>query len=424
MILGAQANSDEHVAGIDIGPRYEARVRTGIEQNRKSGASIKVVDARGHRIVGAKVSVRQTSHDFLFGCAFPMWSEPPKQLGEKGWENWNRYFTRLFNYTTTENSLKWGPMEPQEGKLRWEATDFLISWARERNIKIKGHNLIWALPEHGFPKWLEKYSPDEIARRAKERIFSVMGRVRKDIPIWDVVNEPVHLHWFEQHWSSDYVLDSYKWAREADPNATLVINDYAGFRGDVDKFVPMVKDLLKKGAPIDAIGEQAHDPPHWYSPKEIFDTLDKMATTGLRIHITELTYPSNDAEITGGFVHGKWDEENQGRFYRYFLTLAFSHPSVDAITLWAMWDGSSWLKPGGIIRQDWTPKPAYEAMDDLINNKWMTRFDAVSDTNGEVRFRGFQGEYEVSVTCADGRHATTKVHLERGKKGEWQIRVG
>lgn len=422
LLLAASASAS-HVAGIDIGAEYEARVRAGIEQNRKSGACLKVIDGQGRPVAGATVTVEQTSHDFLFGCAYPAWKGIPQHLGEEGWENWNRYFTRLFNFTTSENALKWGPTEPEKGKLRWEGGDFMVSWCRKRGIKIKGHTLIWAYEGHGFPNWLKQHTPEEIDRLAKEHIGALMSRHRNDIRMWDVVNEPVHLHWFEDNWSKDYILRSYKWAREADPEATLVINDYAGFRGDVDKFVPMVKDLLSKGAPIDAIGEQAHDPPHWYSPREIFSTLDKMASTGLRIHLTELTYPSNGADITGGFVAGKWDEENQGRFYRYFMTLAFSHPKVDAITLWAMWDGSSWLKPGGIIRQDWTPKPAYHALDDLINNKWKTRFEARTDSNGEVRFRGFHGGYRVSVDAGANKGTTDHFRLASGTTNAWIVAV-
>lgn len=424
ILPGTYASAESgYIAGIDIGAEYEARVRAGIEHNRKSSARIEVVDAKNRKVVGAKVSVKQKSHDFLFGCAFPLWHEPPKRLGKDGWDNWNRYFTRLFNYTTSENSLKWGPIEPQEGVFRLEPVDFMISWCRERNIKIKGHNLIWGLPKHGFPEWLEKYSPEEIAVRARDHIRTLMSRCREDIRIWDVVNEPIHLHWFEEQWSPDHVLDSYKWARECDPDAVLVINEYAGFRGDADKFVPFVKNLLRKGAPIDAIGEQAHDPPYWYSPKEIFDTLDKMASTGLPIHLTELTYPSNGAEITGGFVKGKWDEEKQAEFYHYFVTLCFSHPKVEAITLWAMWDGSSWLKNGGIIREDWTPKPAYYALDDLINNKWKTNFESYTDTNGEVRFRGFHGDYEVTVTTASGKTMKMTMHVAKDSNNVLRIEM-
>lgn len=413
--------ADDFVAGIDIGKDYEARVRSGIEQNRKSAAVIEVVGKNGAKVAGATVSVKQTSSDFLFGCAFPMWSEPPKRLGPRGWEKWNSYFTRVFNYATTENSIKWGPMEPEEGKVRWESADFIAKWCRQRSIELKGHNLVWPLDRGGTPEWVYQYPPDKIGDLVKQRIDMVLGRYKDDIKIWDVVNEPVHLHRLETAWSKDYVLLSYKWAREADPKATLVINDYANFRGAVDEFVPLVKDLLAKGAPIDVIGEQAHDSPYWYSPRDIFDTLDRMGSTGLRIHLTELTYPSNNAAITGTFAKGKWDEAKQAEFYRYLMTLAFSHPNVDAITLWAFWDGSSWLKGGGIVREDWTPKPAFEAVGDLINNKWKTRFESRSDTNGQVRFHGFHGDYEITVTSLTGKTAKMTTHLAKGSEARAKV---
>lgn len=413
LALVAALPVDAHIAGMNIGPQYEARVRDGIEHNRKSRASIRVIYANGKPVVGAAVKVEQESHDFLFGCAFPAWREPPLKMGLNGWENWNRYFTRLFNYTTSENSFKWGPLESREGYYNWAPVDFMIDWCKQRNIKIKGHTLIWALKSHGVPDWVMERSPDDIEQLAHQRIETIINRSKKDVHIWDVVNEPIHVRGFETAWSKDYAVKSYRWAHEADPSACLVINDYAGFRGAVNEFVPYVQDLIARGAPIDAIGEQAHDSPYWYSPKEIFDTLDKMASTGLPIHLTELTYPSDGSEIIGGFVKGKWDEENQGRFYRYFATLAFSHPNVEALTLWAMWDGSTWLPNGGIIRQDWTPKPAYEALYDLINNQWRTRFEATSDTNGQVRFHGFHGDYKVTVTAGRKSRAAA-FHLSKG----------
>lgn len=411
----------EPVAGVSIGNEYEARVKAGIEANRKSGACISVLDARGNKVTAASVSVRQTGHDFLFGCAFPAWSEVPPTMGEEGWVNWTKHFTRLFNYTTSENSLKWKPLEPEKGKYRWEPVDFMVGFCKEHNIKIKGHTLVWPWDKQGVPDWILEYTPEQISETVKHRIETVVGKYKNDIPVWDVVNEPIHLDWYDEHWSRDYAVDSFKWTREADPNALLAINDYAGFRGAVDQFVPYVQNLLDKGTPIDAIGEQAHDHPYWYSPDDIFRTLDKMASTGLDIHLTEFTYPSDGAEIKGDFMQGNWSEEKQAAFYRYFFTLAFSHPKVEAITLWAMWDGRTWLKQGGIIREDWTPKPAYEALDDLINNKWKTRFESRSDINGEVRFRGFHGTYEVTVTAPGGEKTTQTFHLVKGQDNQIKV---
>ena len=422
VLIAAQCvHSDDLVAGIDIGKDYEARVRSGIEQNRKSGAIIDIVSRSGAKVMGANVTVKQTSSDFLFGCAFPLWSEPPKSLGEAGWSDWNNYFTRVFNYATTENSFKWGPMEPVEGQVHWESTDFIVKWCRDHNIKLKGHNLVWATEDGtGTPGWVYKYPPSKVEELFKKRIAEVMGRYKSDIRIWDVVNEPVHLHNLEKAWRADYVAESFKLARAADPTATLILNDFSSFVGANQWIVPLAKNLVKKGVPIDVLAEQAHDPPYWYTPKDILGVLDEMAETGLRIHLTELTYPSDNQKITG-FVQGKWDEQKQGEFYRYFMTLAFSHPSVDAVTVWNLWDGCTWLKHGGIIREDWTPKPAYAALDDLINNKWKTRFESRTDSNGQVRFHGFHGDYEVTVTAPDGRMTTAKTHLSRGSDAHVEI---
>lgn len=411
----------EPIAGVDIGREYEARVRSGIEANRKSSASIRVLDKNGKEVVGATVAVKQTSHDFLFGCSFPAWSTVPESMGKEGWANWTKYFTQLFNYTTSENSLKWKPLEPVKDKYKWEPVDFMVGFCKEHNIKMKGHTLVWAWDKQGVPDWILDYTPEQVSTAVKHRIDTVVSKYKKQIPVWDVVNEPIHNHWYDEHWKKDYAVDSFKWAREANPDALLAINDYSGIRGEVDRFVPYVQDLLDKGAPIDAIGEQAHDQPYWYSPDEIFKTLDKMASTGLDIHLTEFTYPSDDAEIKGSFMQGRWDEQKQAEFYRYFFTLSFSHPRVEAITLWAMWDGSTWLKQGGIVRKDWTPKPAYEALDELINNKWKTRFEAHSDANGEVKFSGFHGSYEVAVTTPGGKTTTRTFHLAKGQGNELDI---
>jgi hypothetical protein len=39
-----------------------------IEKHRKADARIRVLDAAGRAVVGAKITAEQTGHDFLFGC--------------------------------------------------------------------------------------------------------------------------------------------------------------------------------------------------------------------------------------------------------------------------------------------------------------------------------------------------------------------
>lgn len=82
------------------------------------------------------------------------------------------------------------------------------------------------------------------------------------------------------------------------------------------------------------------------------------------------------------------------------------------ITWWNLGDGTAdgneGVAGGGLADNDFNPKPAYKALDQLINHDWTTNLETKSDTDGNVKFRGFHGTYEVEV--AD-RGKTTKFRL-------------
>ena len=62
------------------------------------------------------------------------------------------------------------------------------------------------------------------------------------------------------------------------------------------------------------------------------------------------------------------------------------------------------------MRFDMTEKPAYKVLDRLINQEWNTSFEkCMEDT--ELQFRGFYGEYEISV---DGK--TYRVNFDKDGK--------
>lgn len=49
-------------------PALVKRIDDGIERNRKGEVTLRVVDAAGKPVSGAALSIRQKTHDFLFGC--------------------------------------------------------------------------------------------------------------------------------------------------------------------------------------------------------------------------------------------------------------------------------------------------------------------------------------------------------------------
>jgi hypothetical protein len=60
-----------------------------------------------------------------------------------------------------------------------------------------------------------------------------------------------------------------------------------------------------------------------------------------------------------------------------------------------------------------TPKPAYLALDRLINHEWRTNIEC--ECESEFSFRGFYGEYEIEVT-ENGKTETYTVMLDKNGK--------
>ena len=69
-------------------------------------------------------------------------------------------------------------------------------------------------------------------------------------------------------------------------------------------------------------------------------------------------------------------------------------------------------KWSGIMTRDVQPKPAYHALNQLVNREWKTRLSAKADAAGKLAFRGFRGKYRLSWTDASGRTATRDVEVK------------
>ena len=86
-----------------------------------------------------------------------------------------------------------------------------------------------------------------------------------------------------------------------------------------------------------------------------------------------------------------------------------------AITWWNVVDGCG-LKGeptvSGLFTRDMQPKPAYYALDNLINHEWKTNLTLKADENGQVKFRGFKGKYKLSWTDEKGESHFIMYHLK------------
>jgi endo-1,4-beta-xylanase len=407
-----------------IEAEYLTKAKSNIEKYRKGNAVFTFKDSSGMPIKNLKVEVSQVSQDFLFGALlFDLVDFKNKNQVNKS--TYQSLFKEVFNFGVLP--FYWNSYEGEQGKPKWQHMNETIEWSKQNGITLKGHPLAWTHIA-GMPRWL-KGMPLEMSRDLlKARIYNNVAGHKEDIKIWDVVNEPVTtLPWElalkDTSWNENaryqvkeitqdqitpWVYDAFHWADQANPSdGHFILNEfYQIAKPSVrEKFYNLVKELQAKKMPLHGIGIQAHEPHEmWFSPIEVYKTLDLYQEFNLPIHITEFIPQSSGKSILGWREGEVWTEKAQADFAEQFYTLVFSHPKVVSINWWSFSDASSWLKGGGIVDKDLNPKPVYNTLKKLIKQDWLTQLMQLStDQNGEIKFRGFGGKYELKITTSENK---------------------
>jgi len=382
-----------------------AATDAAIEKHRKADARVGVVDVQGQPLGGVKVSVEQISHEFLFGCNIYMFDRYREESHNKAYK---RRFAELFNYATVGFYWRW--YESERGKPQYDYTAKVVAWCRDHGIRMKGHPLLWG-DQAGVPPWSQGQPSPEIQR---QRVVDIMQRYQNRIEFWEVVNEPSHL-------AEPKIDQPYRWAREADPGAYLIVNDYHVLADGCPGFLKLLTEAKQNGVSFDGIGIQAHEPRAMRFPLDrVEEILDRYASLGEELHITEFTPASSGQEISGSHREGVWDEAAQADYAVKFYRVCFAHPSMRAITWWDLCDHGSWLTGGGMLRADMSPKPVYEQLKRLIHEEWMTRTNATTDADGRFSFRGFFGEYRVMLDLPTGK-VERRLRVRKGKPNDFVV---
>ncbi|MBD3184094.1 hypothetical protein GF312_17550 [Candidatus Poribacteria bacterium] len=387
-----------------------------IEKHRKSDAVVKIINQDEKPVPDVKIKIRQISSDFLFACNVTLitgelgekipiehYRFQPRLESEKQVEEFKKRFLDLFNCATVP--LYWKAVEPVEGKPDYSSVDRVIKWLKSNEINIKGHTLVWV---HGdnLPLWFRAYPPQEQRKLIKKHIQDVVSRFKGRVDMWDMVNEAA---WANNTLAGmsmgEYTSLPFIWAREADPDVLLAIND-------AHKIIPPTEMVRYWGflycmnqnqVPYDIIGVQVHVNHDERFPLEnIREILRKYSELKKPIHVTEFTPGSQGIPIRSSWKQGNWTEGEQAEYVERFYRLCFSIPAVKSIGWWDLSDYSAWVVKGGLIREDMTPKPAYETLKKLIHETWKTNLEGKTDQKGLFKFRGFHGKY--------------KIQLELGKK--------
>jgi endo-1,4-beta-xylanase len=296
---------------------------------------------------------------FLVGAALA-----PEQLDS---ERHTTLLTKHFNSITPENAMKPGPLQPEEGEFNWDTADRMVEFAKENGIAIHGHTLVWHQQaaewmfedEEGNPLEPTEENKELVLQRMEDHIRAVVDRYKDDIIVWDVVNEVIdeseadcmrRSSWYELT-GKDYIVRAFEIAREVDPDAVLLINDYSTTNPDKRACIyNLVEELQGMGVPVDGIGMQMHINIQYPTAAAVEDTIKKFAELG-EVHITELDMSiyANDTDS-----YESVPEEvmvKQGfRYQEIFEVLKEQADSISSVTFWGMGDDHTWLKTFPVAR--------------------------------------------------------------------------
>ena len=400
-----------------------------IEKHRKTDATVSVIDAAGKPVPGAKITVEQTRHAFLFGSNIFKWDGLPNPETEAAYRE---QFAALLNYATLP--FYWTMYERRRGEPIHEHTEQVARWCRASGVATKGHPLAWNM---GDPAWLPD-DLEEIRRLQMARIEDCVSRFSGLIDRWDVVNEathfdredfvrrraPKHSAMWKKVGQMEFTRQCFTHARKAGPKATLLINDY---RTDpaCERVIEQLVDEDGRRM-YDVIGIQSHMHGGAWPTGKIWEVCERFARFGVPLHFTETTILSG-ARGWDKPRGSEWPSTAEGEAYQAqhvvrFYTMLFSHPAVEAITWWDFSDYQSWKgAPAGFLRSDMTPKPAYHELMKLVKGKWWTTTTLETGGNGTAEFRGFLGDYRVTVTVG-GREPVEKAFtLGKGEPNRWVV---
>ena len=177
-------------------------------------------------------------------------------------------FIPHFSSLTAENEMKPEALQPREGSFNFSDSNKLMALAKENNMKVRGHTLVWHAQT---PDWFFKdkdgnliYDKKDITdedrqlviQRLEDHIEGVLDYFGDSVYVWDVVNETVsddgnYIHrpspWYRVL-GNDFMNVAFNKAHEVNPNIKLFYNDYnAEMVYKRGRTLSMLRDLINDG---------------------------------------------------------------------------------------------------------------------------------------------------------------------------------
>jgi len=255
-------------------------------------------------------------------------------------------YSDYWNQITPENAGKWGSVQRTAASApNYAALDAIYDYTQSKGIIFKEHTFLWG-PQQPTgditPADVQNWMRGFCSRYPNTRLIDVVNEPppHTEPSYANAIGGGTNTNW-------QWIANAFVWAREACPNATLILNDYNNieFANQTQHFIDIVKAIQAQGAPIDAVGAQAHGLNGANSTGTMIQLLTKLHDdTGLPVYITE--YDINQAD----------DATQLARFQEHF-GFFLDTEWVRGVTVWGWILGRTWVANSGLIRNG-EPRPA------------------------------------------------------------------
>jgi endo-1,4-beta-xylanase len=301
-----------------------------------------------------------------------------KRLDEKPYAD---ILTSQFGLALVDNVGNWhftdADLRPSPTTYNFSHIDQVVSFAQEHNMKIQFHHFLWG-EEKWLPDWLKNgnYNKQQLLNIIHDHIKTVGGHYQGKIGEWTVVNEAFtrNMHTFGLHdWWADHIGDTsyidqaFVWARQADPNAKLILNDFDNeSQNNVsDAMYAYIKSAKARGIPIDAIGMQMHiDGSHPPAKDAVVANMKRFGDLGVKVYVTEFDVNMHDVKASNAAK-----EQAEANIYYDMARACIESKVCPSFSILGITDKETWYNYLGLsgamplpFDEHYKPKPAYYSL--------------------------------------------------------------
>ena len=325
--------------------------------------------------VGSAVSRRHPRGLASLGATFGMKVGIQSSTGRFAQSVLGEFLQHNFNMITPP--LKWTSIRPTADQYDFTEADHEFAFSRSHGLAVHGHNLCW---NSANPAWFNKVlTKHNAGDYLSDYIKKVAGRYRGQVDSWDVVNEPIALWngrpdgvragpWLDLI-GPDYIDIAFHTTQDADPTSLRTVN----LNGCEEQASPvvqqvrvaslnLVKTLLKRGVPLQAVALEAHlDGPWRPGDSAYINFLRSLRDTGVQVYISELDV--NDTAISGTSIQV---EAAVAKTYSDYLSDVLSVIPLKRVIFWSSSDRFDWY--GDLART----QPRWRRADGQIHHLGLT----------------------------------------------------